>query len=111
MSRSEFEFEGKKNYQGKNAEENGHYNTAMKIHLHAKKDPYKAKRLAKYIKENPEWTDKKEKVMNEILEAKFSQNAQLKRKLKETGDTKLCDRTSDGYWGCGTPLTNQNQFR
>ena len=117
MSKSEFNFEGKKYYsaetayQGKNAEENGHHDTAMRNRSLAKKDLYKAKRMAKYIKEKPEWSGKKEKVMKSISEAKFSQNEELKKKLLKTGDAKLCEGTSDQYCGCGTPIAKSKTIQ
>ena len=57
MSESKFVYEGSEYhfaetaYQVKNAEESGHHDTAMRIRLHAKKDPYGAKRMTKYVKE------------------------------------------------------------
>ena len=117
MSESKFVFEGKEYfssetaYQVKNAECNGHHDTAMKIRMHAKKDAYKAKRMAKNITEKPEWSGKKVKVMKEILVAKFSQNPDLKKKLLSTGDAKLCEGTGDKCWGCGTPIAKSKTIK
>ena len=108
MSESEFEFEGKKYFSDETAyqskKDNGYHDTAMKIRMHAKKDPYRAKRMAKFIKEKPDWAGKKEKVMKAILEAKFSQNSDLR-------EAKLCEGTSDRYWGCGTPITQSKTIQ
>ena len=42
--------------------------------------------------------------MKEILEAKFKQNEEIKKKLVETGNKKLLEGTSDKYWGSGVPI-------
>ena len=67
-------------------------------------DPYMVKRACKNMKETNEWKQKKEKVMKEILEAKFKQNEDLKLKLVKTGNQVLVEGTSDKVWGSGMPI-------
>ena len=46
------------------------------------------------------WNNRRDQVMMEALELKFSQNEVLKRKLIGTGNAKLVeDSRSDKYWG------------
>ena len=67
-------------------------------------DPYMVKRACKNIKETNEWKQKKEKVMRDVLEAKFKQNEELKNKLIKTGNLKLVEGTTDKVWGSGVPI-------
>ena len=69
---------------------------------------YKAKRMTRRVKENEKWNEKKEKIMKDIVKAKFSQNDKIKKELLETGDKKLCEGTSDKYWGGGVPIARSN---
>ena len=109
MHSVDVEFEGKLfhtsevAYQFKRAEDNGCTEIAKKIrHL---RDPYKAKRMSKKVKETPEWSKKKEKVMKAIVEAKFNQNEEMKKKLVDTKEKVLCEGTGDKFWGCGTSIS------
>jgi len=46
------------------------------------------------------WDDKKDEVMLTGIRAKFSQNPELKKKLLDSGDSKLHENSpSDMYWG------------
>ena len=63
--------------------------------------PDEAKRLAHEFDVDLEvWNQKKDQVMREALQAKFSQNPQLKELLIETRDCRLVeDSPRDAYWG------------
>ena len=108
MSESKFEYEGKSYnnaetaFQFKKASTCGKKEEAKQILKMS--DPYAAKRTGRNIKETEEWKKNKEKTMKEILEAKFNQNEEIKRKLVDTGNKKLLEGTSDKYWGCGLPI-------
>ena len=108
MSRSEIMFEGRKfnsaekAFQFKKAELCNRQEEAKSI-LNMD-DPYMAKRVCKNMKETNEWKQKKEKVMKEILEAKFKQNEDLKVKIVGTGNLNLIEGTSDRVWGSGVPI-------
>ena len=49
------------------------------------------------------WDEKKDKIMSDILRAKFTQNPPLYKKLLETGNAILAEANPrDSYWGIGT---------
>lgn len=60
-----------------------------------------AKRAGRNCKRWADWEDVKEGVMAEVIDAKFSQNPDLKDKLLATGDQELCEGNlwGDDYWG------------
>ena len=64
-------------------------------------DPSSAKRLGRRVQLRDDWEDVKNDVMYEICKAKFSQNAELKKKLLETGNKHLEEGNSwgDKIWG------------
>lgn len=63
--------------------------------------PTKAKHKGKKPDLPSNWNDKKDKVMLEIVTAKFSQNPELRQKLIETAGINLVEINSwgDTYWG------------
>ena len=47
-----------------------------------------------------DWEEVKDRIMEEIVTAKFSQNAELKELLLSTGDKLIVEHTvNDSYWG------------
>lgn len=67
-------------------------------------DPGKAKRAAGrrgFVKLRPDWEEIKDRIMDEVLIAKFTQNPDLKEKLLATGDAELIEGNTwhDNYWG------------
>ena len=48
-----------------------------------------------------DWEQVKDRIMEEIVRAKFSQNEELKEQLLATGDAQLVEgnRWNDRYWG------------
>lgn len=65
-------------------------------------DGYQAKKLGKQIKINvSDWNKRKDKVMADVVMAKFQQNPQLKQKLLDTKSTELIEGNTHGdkYWG------------
>ena len=65
------------------------------------KSPADAKRLGKQSGMRPDWNERRVKIMEDILRAKFDQNAELKQKLIDTGDTELIEGNTwgDKFWG------------
>lgn len=63
--------------------------------------PDEAKKLAhEFSCDEEEWSQIKDNVMREALEAKFNQNPDLKQQLLDTGSNKLIEDSSrDPYWG------------
>jgi len=58
-----------------------------------------------------DWENVKDDVMRKAVYAKFSQNAELKRILLDTGDELLIENTTnDYYWGCGTNGNGKNML-
>ena len=66
--------------------------------------PGQAKRLGRIVTLRPDWEQVKIDVMREVVQAKFTQNADLCRKLLATSDSELIEGNDwgDTYWGvCG----------
>jgi len=77
--------------------------------------PYEARELAHKYKSNrdPNWSDKKYKIMELILTQKTLQNNYVKEKLLATGGSKIiedCGEDDDKDWGCGIDGTGQNNL-
>ena len=72
--------------------------------------PFKVKSIASAIRNTPEWEDKCEEVMQEILLQKFKQNTFCRDFLLETGERKLFEGTGDRKWGCGIPISKAKQI-
>jgi ribA/ribD-fused uncharacterized protein len=69
------------------------------------KSAQSAKSFGKKVEKFEEsvWNEKKEDVMRKILRAKFSQNAEIRKKLLDTGDKILAEANPrDTFWGIGT---------
>lgn len=90
-------------YQGMKAKTFGDEEMFAKI-LKAK-SAQSSKSFGKKVKDYKEdvWAEKKDKVMKDILRAKFTQNLELRTKLLDTDDKVLANADSrDKYWGIGT---------
>lgn len=63
-----------------------------------------AKYLGRKVSLRPDWEAIKDRIMYEVVYAKFSQNYELKEKLLETGDEEIIEVTTwcDKYWGICT---------
>lgn len=75
--------------------------------------PAIAKRLgrtkSRFFRED--WNEQRDILMKRAVLAKFKQNADLCRKLKDTGTTLLCENSpGDSYWGIGRTGTGQNRL-
>jgi ribA/ribD-fused uncharacterized protein len=58
-----------------------------------------------------DWEIVKDDIMREALKAKFTQNADLKKILLETGDAVLVEHTkNDRYWGDGGDGSGRNML-
>ena len=66
--------------------------------------PKDAKDIGYEVKTTPLWDKLKDDRMREILDAKFSQNADIRGKLMETYGLYLIEGSTDGYWGAGKRL-------
>lgn len=59
----------------------------------------------------PDWDTARDEVMKKALEAKFSQNPQLKQMLLDTGNRPLTDASpSESYWGTGRNKKGTNRL-
>lgn len=65
----------------------------------------KAKKSGSNLPNSKDWDACKQKIMKDIVSAKFAQNQDLNTKLLATGDLPLLEATYDSYWGCGLPLS------
>lgn len=63
--------------------------------------PNRAKYLGRHIKLRPDWEQVKDKIMYDIVKAKFTQNPSLSKRLINTGDCFLIEGNTwgDTYWG------------
>ena len=82
--------------------------TALKIL--ATDDPYKIKKLADNFQDEPDWVDIKMGTLDEIVEAKFTQDKPCRLKLFQTSDDKLWEATGDVIYGCGFSLAQKDQI-
>ncbi|CAF0956666.1 unnamed protein product [Brachionus calyciflorus] len=58
-----------------------------------------------------DWESVKEQIMHQALEAKFTQNQDLKQILLSTGDQELIENSpTDYYWGCGADGSGKNRL-
>ena len=64
-------------------------------------EPKDAKRRGRRVRLRRDWEQVKDRIMEEIVRAKFSQNEELKEQLLATGDAQLVEgnRWNDRYWG------------
>ena len=64
-------------------------------------EPRDAKRRGRRVRLRKDWEQVKDRIMEEIVRAKFSQNKELKEQLLATGDAQLVEgnRWNDRYWG------------
>ena len=64
-------------------------------------EPKDAKRRGRRVRLRRDWEQVKDRIMEEIVRAKFSQNKELKEQLLATGDAQLVEgnRWNDRYWG------------
>ena len=64
-------------------------------------EPRDAKRRGRRVRLRKDWEQVKDRIMEEIVRAKFSQNKELKVQLLATGDAQLVEgnRWNDRYWG------------
>ena len=114
MSSSEFEYKGKQfksvevGYQYMRACANDYHNEASKIRKEG--DAYAAKRATKKIKDCEKWINSREKIMKDLVQAKFEQNEDLRKNLLDTGDKKLYECTEDKFWGCNVPISKAKQL-
>lgn len=63
-----------------------------------------AKRIADKIGETAEWRTVRDRVMEEVIEAKFDQNPELAKKLTDTGEMMLNEATHNDHFGIGVTL-------
>ena len=63
-------------------------------------DPRRCKFLSRMIPISPEWDNKKDEIMGDLVQVKV-QDPSIKLKLQQTGDLELVECTSDSYWACG----------
>ena len=64
-------------------------------------EPKDAKHRGRRVRLRRDWEQVKDRIMEEIVRAKFSQNEELKEQLLATGDAQLVEgnRWNDRYWG------------
>ena len=70
----------------------------------AESDPLKVSRLGMRVNTSADWQQSRLVHMKRCIAAKFDQNAELCKKLKETNNTQLIEATVDPYWGAGARL-------
>lgn len=58
-----------------------------------------------------DWESAKDDIMRKALQAKFTQNADLKKLLKDTGNRKIIEASpKDAYWGWGRDKKGKNML-
>ena len=63
--------------------------------------PSDAKKKGRHVRLRSDWENVKDKVMEDIVRAKFTQHTDLQRSLLETGSARLIEGNTwnDRYWG------------
>lgn len=63
--------------------------------------PSDAKKKGRRVRLRSDWENVKDKIMEDIVRAKFTQHTDLQRSLLETGSTRLVEGNTwnDRYWG------------
>lgn len=74
----------------------------------AAKNGKECKKQSYFVKSTPKWDNAKRGIMKMIVQEKFSQNADLKGKLLDSGTTVLIEATIDTYWGAGATLGSKS---
>ena len=80
--------------------------------IRSAKEPNKAKMLGS-TREHPirnDWDTYRNDVMKKALNAKFTQNVNLKEKLLATKNSPLVEATTDSYWGQGRNKKGANKL-
>ena len=88
-------------------------NPAVAETIRAALTPREAKALAKEYRDqrDPNWTEKKLAVMEDILRAELSQDEALRAMLIASGENELIeDSPEDGYWGRGPDDLGENHL-
>ena len=64
-------------------------------------DGFKAKKLGRSVSLRSDWNDIRIEVMSRVIHAKFKQNPDLTKKLKDTGDLPIIEDNTwkDTFWG------------
>ncbi|EKM52582.1 uncharacterized protein PHACADRAFT_261102 [Phanerochaete carnosa HHB-10118-sp] len=58
-----------------------------------------------------DWFDVNISIMDQILEAKFTQDARLEKLLLDTGDSEIIENSPvDPFWGCGADGQGKNEL-
>ena len=97
-----------------------HYFQAMKFvgtpdeeEIRQAKSPMIAARMGRSRKRplRKDWESVKDSIMHELVTAKFTQHADLREILLETGDAKIVEHTeNDNYWGDGGDGSGKNRL-
>ena len=89
-------------------------NTAHKEAIRQARSPKQAKQLANVTYKNardPNWTDKKVGVMEQILRAKLAQHEETAKALDDSGSEDIIeDSPTDYFWGEGADGSGHNQL-
>jgi ribA/ribD-fused uncharacterized protein len=76
------------------------------------RSPLQAKRLANdtfRAARDPDWSNKKVAVVEEILRAKLAQHPEAQEALRQSGDKEIVeDSPTDYFWGTGADGSGQN---
>ena len=76
--------------------------------IYKAKTPKDAKDIAYEIVTTPLWERLKDDRMREVLDAKFSQNKEVRSRLMSTWGLYLIEGSSDRYWGAGKRLYSKD---
>ena len=66
--------------------------------------PRKIKKLGSSLIATTKWNNKSAQVMFDLLNMKYEQNPQLRKKLITTGNKRLVESTQSMFWGCGLTI-------
>ena len=71
---------------------------------------YELKKIGKEVISTTKWDMQKERLLQELMVSKFTNNEELKLLLKNTGDAYLYEATPDKCFGCGYSLRDKSKI-
>ena len=108
----EFKFNGKVFYSAEQAyqyEKASICRDAVRMdRIYRAKTPKEAKDIGAEVNTTPLWERLKEDRMREIIDAKFTQNKEIRMRLMSTWGLYLIEGSRDGYWGAGKKLYSKD---
>lgn len=70
-------------------------------------DPFAIKKVGDSIINSPEWLERRDEILEEIMREKFLQNADAGLRLEQTGSKTIHEATTGPHWGINAGLRSK----